>query len=113
VTERPPQADSLNVVILAPRDAICVRDLHERPSKNRKPSNAPFERHQGELLGVPPPRATEGAASAGGATNGGSGGRSDPAAGRGVAAAAPAPMMTPHEEEWAGGAPHAIWIEFK
>jgi len=78
-----------------------------------KPSNAPFDRHQGELLGVPPPRATEGAASAGGATNGGSGGRSDPTAGRGVAAAAPAPMMTPHEEEWAGGAPRAIWIEFK
>ena len=78
-----------------------------------KPSNAPFDRHQGELLGVPPPRAAEGAGSAGGATNGGAGGRGGLAAGRGAAAAAPAPMMTPHEEEWAGGAPHAIWIEFK
>lgn len=78
-----------------------------------KPSNAPFERHQGELLGVPPPRAAEGAARAGGANNGSSGGRGDMAAGRGAVAAAPAPMMTPHEEEWAGGAPHAIWIEFK
>jgi hypothetical protein len=53
-----------------------------------KPSNAPFERHQGELLGVPPPRAESGAA--------------------------PAPTrMIPHEEEWAGGSPRAIWIEFK
>ncbi len=78
-----------------------------------KPSNAPFERHQGELLGVPPPRATEGAASAGGAARGGSGGRGDAAIGRGAATAAPAPMMTPHEEEWAGGAPRDIWSEFK
>ena len=56
-----------------------------------KPSNAPFDRHQGELLGVAPPSRTSGT----------------PAP---PAAAAP---MTPHEEEWAGGSPHAIWIEFK
>ena len=62
-----------------------------------KPSGAPFERHQGELLGVPPPRPD-------GAT--GSEGAGAPAAGA-------APRMTPHEEEWAGGAPRAIWIEFK
>jgi hypothetical protein len=61
-----------------------------------KPSNAPFERHQGELLGITPPRRTPEAAAS--------------AAPRPAAAAAP---MVPHEEEWAGGSPHAIWIEFK
>jgi hypothetical protein len=59
-----------------------------------KPANPPFDRHQGELLGVPPPRA-EGAA---------------PPSAQPARASAP---MTPHEEEWAGGAPRAIWIEFK
>lgn len=58
-----------------------------------KPSNAPFDRHQGELLGVAPPPRTSGT----------------PAP---PATAAPAPMI-PHEEEWAGGSPRAIWIEFK
>ena len=66
-----------------------------------KPSNAPFERHQGELLGVPRPR-SDGAGSAGSA---------GPRAG--ANAAAPPPPMVPHEEEWAGGEPRAIWIEFK
>lgn len=60
-------------------------------------SNPPFERHQGELLGFPR------AAAAGAATPSG---------------AAPSPvavatLAVPHEEEWAGGAPRAIWIEFK
>ena len=62
-----------------------------------KPSNPPFERHQGELLGFPAPRAPS-SASAGGE----------------AAGAAPAPARpVPHEEEWAGGTPRAIWIEFK
>jgi hypothetical protein len=71
-----------------------------------KPSNAPFERHQGELLGVPPPRAESGsAAAASGGRGGGSGDGANPPS-------APARMI-PHEEEWAGGSPRAIWIEFK
>ena len=78
-----------------------------------KPSNAPFDRHQGELLGVPPLTAGEGGSSASGSTSGGSGGPLGTASGRASLPAAPAPMMTPHEEEWAGGTPHAIWIEFK
>ena len=65
-----------------------------------KPSNAPFERHQGELLGVPRPRSDAG----------GSAGGASPRAG--ATTAAPPPMV-PHEEEWAGGEPRAIWIEFK
>jgi hypothetical protein len=65
-----------------------------------KPSNPPFERHQGELLGVPAPRP-------GGSPS------ADSGAGAGGQAAAPPARMTPHEEEWAGGAPRAIWIEFK
>jgi hypothetical protein len=69
-----------------------------------KPSGAPFERHQGELLGVPPPR-PDGATDREAASTGG--------AAVGAAAASTAPRMTPHEEEWAGGAPRAIWIEFK
>jgi hypothetical protein len=56
-----------------------------------KPSNPPFERHQGELLGFPAPRASGEASGA-----------------------PPAPARTvPHEEEWAGGTPRAIWVEFK
>jgi hypothetical protein len=73
-----------------------------------KPSSAPFERHQGELLGVP-------SVAAGGQ------GRSTSASGAAptVAPTAPAntggstPRMVPHEEEWAGGTPRAVWIEFK
>jgi hypothetical protein len=69
-----------------------------------KPSNPPFERHQGELLGFP--RQTAGGPGGGGApaTSG--------AAGSGPAAASGA-RAVPHEEEWAGGSPRAIWIEFK
>jgi hypothetical protein len=60
-----------------------------------KPSNPPFERHQGELLGFPRLRTT-------------------PAAGgEGTGAAAAPARAVPHEEEWAGGSPRAIWIEFK
>jgi len=64
-----------------------------------KPSNPPFERHQGELLGVP----RAGAVSTRAGSPQGSGAQAPP----------PAPRMIPHEEEWAGGTPRAIWIEFK
>jgi hypothetical protein len=66
-----------------------------------KPSNTPFDRHQGELLGVPPVRVETGRGGGGAADGGAAAG--GPAATR----------MLPHEEEWAGGAPRAIWIEFK
>jgi hypothetical protein len=77
-----------------------------------KPSNTPFERHQGELLGVTLLRAETGPGNGGhGGTNGtGAAGGSTAAGG---AAATGATRMIPHEEEWAGGAPRAIWIEFK
>lgn len=72
-----------------------------------KPSNPPFERHQGELLGFPAPRPQTGP-SAGGAAERPRG------AGGEAASATPAPTRAvPHEEEWAGGTPRAIWIEFK
>lgn len=78
-----------------------------------KPSNSPFERHQGELLGVPQPRSqSEAAPSSGnGGNSGGAAGSAPGAAGQ--TAAGNAQRMVPHEEEWAGGAPRAIWIEFK
>jgi hypothetical protein len=72
-----------------------------------KPSNAPFDRHQGELLGVPPVRAETGSGGRGG------GGAAGGSAATGGAGPASATRMVPHEEEWAGGAPRAIWIEFK
>jgi hypothetical protein len=69
-----------------------------------KPSNPPFERHQGELLGFPA-RAQTNTSAGTSARTGGTGGE---------ASAAPAPQRpVPHEEEWAGGTPRAIWIEFK
>lgn len=68
-----------------------------------RPWNAPFERHQGELLGVPPPR--------GEATSTTGSGNGAPAANQ--TAGATAARMVPHEEQWAGGEPRAIWIEFK
>jgi hypothetical protein len=71
-----------------------------------KPSGTPFERHQGELLGVAPPRPENGGPT-GGPT--GPSGAAAPAS----AASSAAPLTTPHEEEWAGGTPRAIWIEFK
>lgn len=61
-----------------------------------KPSNPPFERHQGELLGFP--RSAAAAAPPSGAT---------------PSPAAMATLAVPHEEEWAGGVPRAIWVEFK
>jgi len=61
-----------------------------------KPSNPPFERHQGELLGFP--RAAAGAV---------------PPSGAAPNPVGVATLAVPHEEEWAGGAPRAIWIEFK
>ena len=61
-----------------------------------KPSNPPFERHQGELLGF--------SRAAAGAT---------PPSGAAPNPVAVATLAVPHEEEWAGGAPRAIWIEFK
>jgi hypothetical protein len=77
-----------------------------------KPSNAPFERHQGELLGVTLVRAETGPGNGGrSGTNGtGAAGGSTAAGGAAVTSAT---RMIPHEEEWAGGAPRAIWIEFK
>ncbi len=86
-----------------------------------RPSGAPFERHQGELLGVPPPRAENGAGSGPGSggrasASGGAEGDGTSAAARGAATsggAGGAPRTIPHEEEWAGGSPRAIWIEFK
>ncbi len=92
-----------------------------------KPSGAPFERHQGELLGVPPPRDDVAASGSGVSERGGIGNSRGPASTDGTAVAnANGPSaagagvtrgggatMVPHEEEWAGGSPRAIWIEFK
>jgi hypothetical protein len=80
-----------------------------------KPTAAPFERHQGELLGVPLAR-PESVTSED--RNGGRGAAADGAGGRGGAEGrgagnGPNPRMVPHEEEWAGGTPRAVWIEFK
>ncbi len=64
-----------------------------------RPSNPPFERHQGELLGFPRP-----APSGSAGTASGTGGAPPAASGT---------RSIPHEEEWAGGSPRAVWVEFK
>jgi hypothetical protein len=82
-----------------------------------KPTGAPFERHQGELLGVPLARPdsvpTEDRNGGRGSGVDGVAGRGGAGGGRGSAGGGPNPRMVPHEEEWAGGTPRAIWIEFK
>ena len=91
-----------------------------------KPSGVPFERHQGEVLGVPPPRDEaslpgsgasdprtgngRGATTTDGTTSAGASAAGTPGVGAGGGGGA---RMVPHEEEWAGGSPRAIWIEFK
>ena len=62
---------------------ISGQTPHINAVKRAKLSNASFDKNQGELLGVAPP-----------------------------ASAAPAPMIS-HDEEWTGGSPHTIWIEFR